>query len=107
MLGKIKSERVLGRNCIGIPATRVLIIREFIQSGAYQSYEQVREVFGLSKRRAEVLCLYFRDASYSGKGVVFGHKSEPYFTEAQMLETPSYSVDELKGDELEILNQII
>jgi len=106
MLSKIKSDKVLGRACVGLPATRVILIRDFIQSDAYRSHEQVRDVFGLHRRQAEVLCLYFRDTSYAGKGVVFGHKAEAYWTEEQMLNEPKYSVDELKGEELEILNTI-
>ena len=106
MLSKIKSDKRLNRLCIGLPATRVLIIRDFIQSDAYRSHEQVRELFQLRHRQAEGLCLHFRDESVAGEGVCFGSKTEPYYAnEAQMLEMPSYSIEDLSWRELEILNK--
>lgn len=107
MLAKIKSDKRLNELRIGVSVYTIVRVRDFIQSTAYRSPEQVREVFNLRVGQAEGLCAYFLGEE-DVVGVVFGSKREPYYDkEEQMLQMPTYSIDDLGWQELEILNQIV
>ncbi len=96
--------RKIGRACVGFKQHTLNAIRDYARSDAFTGIADMRKTFDLTQQQADTMYLHFR--GIQGEGVVFGHKAEAYWTEEQMLNEPKYSVDELKGEELEILNTI-
>lgn len=84
-------------------ASTILLIKTYIKAGYGSS--DIFKNFNVTQKEAEI---FYIDFSYNPSvGMVdLGHKNVPYYTE-EVIDKPSYSIDDLTGDEYEIAKQNI
>jgi len=78
-------------------------IKLFVKSGA--KYWEIMESFNLPEDIAKIAYVTFAN-KYPGDRAILGHKDIPYYEGDFPPDIPKYSIDDLKGDELEILKKL-
>lgn len=86
-----------------VPGGTIILIKAYVKAG--YGCSDIFKNFKVTKEEAEIFYLDFSYNPNIGK-VDLGHKSVPYYKE-EIVELPKYSIDNLKGEELEIFKQNI
>lgn len=85
----------------GINFRTLRLIERRIQHDIDVTHDILRREYGITRNKAIALITLLKPRISTG--VCFGSKFEAYYTEEEALKTPTYSVDDLKGEELEML----
>jgi hypothetical protein len=96
------SNKEIGAMKRGISNCLMDRVSAYIKAYPNVTRKELQKVFNISESKASVL--YKRETTPFLSTYIFGHKDEPYFTEDEMLNSPVYKAEDLKGWELETFN---
>lgn len=93
--------RRLGLARRGLNAHKVKLVEFRVKHDFNITADKLSQEYGITRYKAIAFTDLLKPRIVTG--VCFGSKFEAYYTEEEALQTPTYSVGDLKGEELEML----
>jgi hypothetical protein len=87
-----------------VPATKIFTIKAYVKAG-YSRYG-LEQTFGLTEEQSKFFYLEFEPVKKVDYECILGSKKEPYYEGEHPIELPMYTIDDLQGEELEILKHM-